>query len=164
VVNAALGNAALAPVSIVLHASGAIEAELAQYIGGSPNTSLHPGVAYRAVANAATDVFMSDLSTALADGTAVKRTVYLYNPTAAAEQVSATYFGGAGATTTVVYSVPGGGILTVNANQDTQPAIPAGPIGAEFKLPAGSSGAFIAGALGITVDGLSATEDAGVAD
>ncbi len=37
-----------------------------------------------------------------------------------------------------------------------------GAVGAEYKLAAGSSGAFVAYSVGLTTDGLSATEDVGV--
>jgi hypothetical protein len=58
------------------------------------------------------------------------------------------------------YTVPAGGILAVNVNADAGNA--QGPVGAEFKLAAGSSGSFIAYSVGTTGDSLSATEDSAV--
>jgi hypothetical protein len=160
--NSVLGAAAVSLFSVTLNATGLIEAEAAQYFNGSPNIGEHPGVAFPAQANPTTDVFLSDLSTQLADNTAVNRTAYLYNPGSAPIQVAATYFGSTGTTTQQTYTVPAGGITQVNVEQDTQTNIPPGPLGAEFKLASGSTGNFIAYAVGRTSDDLSATEDVGV--
>jgi hypothetical protein len=59
----------------------------------------------------------------------------------------------------LTYTVPAGGILTINVNQDSNIT---GAVGAEYKLAAGASGAFVAFSVGLTSDGLSATEDVGV--
>ena len=91
---------------------------------------------------------------------ALDRTVYLYNPGATAVQIAATYFGGNGATATATYSVAPGSIQQVDVVADTQSSLPPGPLGAEFKLAAGSGG-FIAYSVGHTSDNLSATEDVG---
>ena len=98
VVNPVLGAAAVTPYSAVLNATGPIEAEAAQYYGGSPNIGTHPGVAFPLQTAGSSSVVMSNLETSLLDGTALQRTVYLYNPGAAAVQVAATYYGGNGAT------------------------------------------------------------------
>jgi hypothetical protein len=58
--------------------------------------------------------------------------------------------------------VPPGGITPVDVLDDTQASIPPGPVAAEFKLVAGSSGSFIAYAVGRSSDGLSASEDVGI--
>jgi hypothetical protein len=162
IANNFLGAGAAPVFSVSLTATGPIEAESAQYFGGSPNIGRHPGVAFPAQAGAAADVFLTDLSTTLADNnSALDRTVYLYNPGGTVIQVVATYFGGNGANASSTYIVPPGGIRVVDVDQDTQASIPPGPLGAEFKLASGSSGGFIAYAVGLSEDGLSATEDVG---
>ncbi|HXT35468.1 MAG TPA: hypothetical protein VN837_07810 [Chloroflexota bacterium] len=150
---------AAGPVSILIGATGPIAAESAQYFGGSPNVGSHPGVAYPAQGAAAHTVFVPDLSTALDDSTPVTRTVYLYNPGAAPITVNAFYDGVSGSGAQITYTVLAGGIITVNVNQDA--ALPAGPIGGIFTV-AGSNGALVVSALGITADGRSATENVGV--
>jgi hypothetical protein len=161
IANNFLGTAAVDAFSAVLTASGPIEAESAQYFGGSPNIGKHAGVDFPGQPTAATDLFFSDLSTALADnGTATDRFVYLYNPGSASTQVAATYFGGNGATTTATYTVPAGGILPVDAVEATQSTIPPGALGAEFRS-ATPGGSFVAVTLGRTSDNTSATEDSG---
>ena len=92
---------------------------------------------------------------------ALSRTVYLYNPGSSTIQVLAAYFGGNGANPTATYTVPAGGIQVVDVEQATQASIPPGPLGAEFKLAAGSGGGFIAYAVGLSSDSLSATGDVG---
>lgn len=159
VANVALGPTAAGPFSISISSSLPIVAELAQYTGGSPNIGLHPGVAIPAFSGALTDGFLSELSTQQIDAAPVKRTAYIYNPGGSPIQVSATYFGATGTTAQATYNVPAGGIATVNVNQDIQSTIPAGPVGAEYKLAAGSGGSFIVAGIGQTVDGLSVTED-----
>ena len=94
VVNPVLGAAAVTPFSAVLNATGPIEAEAAQYYGGSPNVGKHPGVAFPLQAGGSGTVLMSNLETSLLDGIGLQRTVYLYNPGTAAVQVAATYYGG----------------------------------------------------------------------
>ena len=150
---------AAGPASLLIGASGPIAAESAQYFGGSPNVGSHPGVDYPAQGAAAHTVFVPDLSTALADTTPVTRTVYLYNPGAASISVLAFYEGTGGPGAQATYTVPAGGIATVNVNHDA--ALPPGPIGGIFTV-AGSNGALVASALGMTADGRSATENVGV--
>ena len=162
VANAAIGTAGAGPFVVSVSANGPIVAELAQYYGGSPNVGLHPGVIVPSYAGATTDAFISDLSTQQADGTAVQRAAYIYNPTGAIETVAVTYFGTNGTTAQANYTVPAGGISTVNVNQDVQNTLAPGAIGAEYKLAAGSTGSFIVSSIGKTVDNLSATEDFGV--
>jgi hypothetical protein len=159
--NPALGVSAINPFSVMLSATGPIEAEAAQYYGGSPNSGFHPGAAFPALPNGAADSFLSDLSTLLPDGVFVKRTVFLYNPGATPIQVAATYYSGSGASAHANYSVPASGITTVNVNQDIQPSLTPGPIGAEFTVT-GGAGRVIVYAVGQTVDNLSVTEDVGV--
>ena len=162
IANNFLGTSTVPVFSVSLTATGPIEAESAQYFGGSPNIGEHPGLAFPAQAAAAADVFLTDLSTRLPDNNAaLNRSVYLYNPGSSAIQVLATYFGSNGANPTATYTVPAGGIQVVDVEQDTQVSIPPGPLGAEFKLAAGSGGGFIAYAVGLTSDSLSATEDVG---
>ncbi|MGH2389753.1 MAG: DUF5719 family protein, partial [Chloroflexota bacterium] len=161
VVNNGIGAGAAGPVSAVLNASGPIEAEAAQYVGGSPNSGPHPGVAFAGAATPTTDAFLTNLATAQADGTPVKRTLFLFNPTSGSEQIAATYFGSGGARATAGYTVAAGSILTINVSQDTQTIGPSLALGAELRLVSGTGGGFLAAAVGVTLDGLSATEDAG---
>lgn len=163
-VNTALGSGPLGPVSAVLNASGPIDAEAAQYAGGSPNSGPHPGIAFAGSATPTTDAFLTDLATALANGTPIKRSLFLFNPTNVAEQISATYIGAGGTPATASYSVPAGGILTVDVNQDTLPLGPATALGAELRLTSGLGGGFLAASVGVTLDGLSATENLAVSN
>lgn len=156
---ASAGTSAL--FSVTLRASGPIEAEAAQYYGGSPNGGTHPGVAFPAPSGSNADLAFSDLSTQLADGTPVARTVYLYNPGAATAAVAASYFGSGGAPVQTTYAVPAGAIVAIAVNQVVGQALPPGAIGAEFRVA--GSGGLIAYASGRTADGLSATEDIGQA-
>ncbi len=162
IANNFLGAGTVPVFSVSLTATGPIEAESAQYFGGSPNIGQHPGLAFPAQAAAAADVFLTDLSTTLPDNNAaLNRNVYLYNPGSTAIQVLATYFGGNSANPSATYTVPAGGIQVIDVEQDTQVSIPPGALGAEFKLAAGSGGGFIAYAVGLSSDSLSATEDVG---
>jgi hypothetical protein len=156
--NKALGSAVVSDYSVELTASGVIAVESAQYYDGSPNLGRHPGVDYPAQSTSSGDVFLSDLSTQLVDGTAVNRLVYLYNPGTKAIQVGATYYGSNGSTAQGTYVVAAGGITTVDVVADAGAGVPPGPVGAEFKA---TSGSFVAYGIGRTADGLSATEDAG---
>jgi hypothetical protein len=159
VANKALGSAAVPVYSVNLTASGVIEVESAQYYGGSPNIGKHPGVDFPAQSSASSDVFLSDLSTRQADGTAVDRFAYIYNPASTAIQVGATYYGSNGSTALGTYSVAAGSITTVDVVADSGASVPPGPVGAEFKA---ASGSFIVFASGHTSDNLSATEDTGI--
>ena len=159
VVNLVLGTTAVTSFSAVLTATGPIEAESAQYYGGSPNVGRHPGVAFPLQAAGGGAAVLSDLETSLPDGTALQRTVYLYNPGTAAVQVAATYYGANGATAQGSYGVPAQGVTAVDVTQDAGLSLPAGALGAQFT--AGGGGTVIAYAVGITADGLSATEDVG---
>ena len=151
--NAAVGSHAVAPFSVALSATGPIEAESAQYFGGSPNSAKAPGVIIPASAIPVTDAMFTDLGATLADGTQLKRRVYLYNPDSAPILITATYFTAAGALSrTTDYAAPADGITTVDVQAD---ATSAGVLGAEFH----SSGAFIAVAIGLTGDGLCALEE-----
>ncbi|HWE61679.1 MAG TPA: hypothetical protein VHB98_08210 [Chloroflexota bacterium] len=146
--------------SATLQATGPIEAESAQYFGGSPNSGTHPGVAFPALPAAGGDQFLSDISTQLPDGTPVTRTLYLYNPGATAVMVAATYFGASGNPVRATYTVPAGGIIVVPVNQAVSGQLAAGALGAELTVAGGSG--VIASAVGVTGDGRSATEDMGV--
>lgn len=161
VVNAGIGAGAAGPVSAVLNASGPIEAEAAQYVGGSPNSGPHPGVAFAGVATPTTELFLTNLATAQASGTPVKRTLFLFNPSGSAEQIAATYLGAGGATATATYTVAAGNIVTINVSQDTQAIGPSPALGVELRQVSGTGGGFLAAAVGVTLDGLSATEDVG---
>ena len=158
IANTAL-NAAAGQFTVSLSANGPIQAEAAQYFGGSPNIGTHPGVDFPA-SPGGTDLLLSDLSTMLPDGAPITRTVYLSNPSTAAIGIVATYFGTTGATAQGSYTVPAGGMTTVDVGQAVTPSIGRGPVGAEFRLNAGS-GPFLAYAVGRTADGRSATEDYG---
>ena len=162
VANLAIGTTAAGPFVVSISSNGAIVAEAAQYFAGSPNVGLHPGVVLPGFTGATTDAFISDLSTQQADGTQIQRNAYIYNPTGTIENVAITYFGTNGATAQASYTVPAGGASTVNVNTDVQNSLPAGAIGAEVKLAAGSSGSFIVAGIGRTVDNLSYTEDFGI--
>lgn len=158
-VNPLLGTLPVRPLSVTLQATGPIEAEAAQYYGGSPNLGSHPGVAFAASPTLTADAVVPDLSTALVDGTPVNRVVYLYNPGIVALQVRATYFGRGGNPVTATYSIPAGGVTTAAVNSAVQ-GLPPGPIGGEFTLAAGSGG-FLVYSVGRTADGFAATEDVG---
>ncbi len=147
------------PTSILLNASGPIAAEAAQYFGGSPNVGSHPGVAYLAQGAAAHTVYLADVSTTLADETPITRTVYLYNPSTTPITVNAFYLGTSGSSSALTYTVPPSGITTVDVNGDA--GLPAGPLGAIFTVNT-SSGSLLASSLGLTADGRSATESAGI--
>jgi len=71
--NKSLGPAAVPAYSVDLAASGVIAVESALYYDGSPNIGRHPEVDFPAQSSASGDVFLSDLSTQLVDGTAVDR-------------------------------------------------------------------------------------------
>ena len=156
-----LDSAAVSPFSAVITATGPIMAESAQYYDGSPNQGPHPGVDFPALARGSSSLFLSDLATKLPDGASVNRLAFLYNPGSASILVTATYFGGNGATAQKSYSVPAGGATTVNVNQDVGNSIPSGPLGAEFVATNPPTGIFFIYAAGRTSDGLSATEDIG---
>jgi len=155
--NVTIGTRAAGPFSVSLSASGPIVAESAQYFGGSPNIGSTPGVAFPAYSAALLDGLLSELSTSSASGAPINRQVFLYNPNGAPLQMTATYFGANGTLRQASYSVPASGIAVVNVNQGAT-GLPAGPLGAEFKLNGGSGG-FVAYAVGKTTDGRSATED-----
>ena len=155
--NVTIGTRAAGPFSVSVSASGPIVAESAQYYGGSPNIGSTPGVAFPAYSAALLDGLLSELSTSSASGAPINRQVFLYNPNGAPLQITATYFGANGTLRQASYSVPAAGIAVVNVNQGAS-GLPAGPLGAEFKLNGGSGG-FVAYAVGKTTDGRSATED-----
>jgi hypothetical protein len=60
--------------------------------------------------------------------------------------------------------VAAGGILTVSVNQDTQSIGAANVLGAALRVVTPASGGFLAAAVGVTIDGLSVTENAGIAN
>ena len=158
-VNAALGVAPAGPVSIVLSATAPIEAELAQYYGGSPNVGSHAGVALPGATGAMSDAFLSDLSTQQIDGATVRRVLYVYNPYNTPIRVAATYIDSGGNTVPSAYAVPAGGVTTIEVSRDSQAILPAGPLGIELKVE--GTGGFLATAIGRTVDNLSYIEDIG---
>ena len=116
---------------------------------------------YRLLENCS-DVFLSNLANLLPDNTMVNNTVFIHNPGGSALQVTGTYFGGNGRTAQGTYTVPGGGIATVDPGQDASITIPPGPLGAEYTVSGGTPGTIIVYAVGRTNDNLSATEDVGV--
>ena len=159
-VDQALGPTPIGPFSVILNATAPIEAEAAQYYGGSPNVGRHPGVAFPPARISGGSLFLSDLSTLLADGSPMQRTVYLQNPGQAPVEVSATYYASNGAPVVKSYTVPAGGMATIDVNAAISTSIPPGPIGATFTpLGGGSLGAV---AIGKTLDGQSAIEDVGI--
>lgn len=149
-----------AQFSASLKASGPIEAEAAQYYGGSPNSGMHPGVAFPAVASASGDLFLSGLATLLPDSTGIGYNLYLYNPGTTAVSAEATFFGASGAPFHTTYTVSPGHIDTVPLSEAVGTLLPAGPIGAEITTI--GSGGLIAYAVGSTADGRSYTADLGV--
>jgi|GEM_PF-1279732 len=159
-VNQALGSIPIGPFGAILSAAAPIEAEAAQYYGGSPNQGEHPGVAFLPARISGSSLFFSDLSTQLADGAPMQRTVYLQNPGRVALGVNAVYYGSNGAMAVRSYSVPAGGIATIDVNAAISGALPPGPIGATFA-PLGG-GSLSAVAIGKTLDGRSAIEDVGI--
>ena len=158
--NQALGPTPVGPFSVILSASAPYEAEAAQYYGGSPNLGRHPGVAFLPARISGGSLFLSDLSTLLADGSPMQRTVYLQNPGPAAIAVSATYYGSTGALAVKSYTVPTNGVATIDVNAAISTSLPSGPIGATFT-PLGG-GSLSAVAIGKTLDGRSAIEDVGI--
>ena len=159
-VNQDLGPIPIGPYSAILSAAAPIEAEAAQYYGGSPNQGEHPGVAFLPARVSGSSLFFSDLSTQLADGAPMQRTVYLQNPGQVALGVSAVYYGSNGALTVRSYSVPAGGIATIDVNAAISGALPPGSVGVTFT-PLGG-GSLSAVAIGKTLDGHSAIEDVGI--
>jgi hypothetical protein len=87
--------------------------------------------------------------------------LFLFNPSGSAEQIAATYLGAGGATATATYTVAAGNIVTINVSQDTQAIGPSPALGVELRQVSGTGGGFLAAAVGVTLDGLSATEDVG---
>jgi hypothetical protein len=156
-----LGIHALSPCSVAIQASGAVEAEGAEYLGGSPNTGRHPGMVFPAVA-ATTTAYLPDVSTHLPSGAGVHRLVYVYGAAPRPIQLQVAYFGEAGRGPTATYTVPGGSILTIDVNSDTAHMSGRGPIGMSLAATPGSNGTFIAVTTGITADGLSALEGTAV--
>jgi hypothetical protein len=162
IANIPLGTHPVGPFSVSLTGSGPFVAEAAQYFGGSPNAGSHPGVAFPGTMLASGDVYLGDLSTSLEDGSAVTRSVYVYNPFTTDVQITIQYFGPKGVISQAVYAVPAGAITTIDVNQDTQGVQSQGLVGGEIRTVPGSAGLFIAFSVGTTIDGLSATEDVGV--
>jgi uncharacterized membrane protein len=162
IANLALGKKAIGPFSVSLHAKDApIQAEAAQYFGGSPNLGQHPGIGLPALTQGAPAMVLTDLSTRLADGAAVARTVYLYNPTTSLVSVEGVYLDGNGDLTTAGYTIAPGGITAIDINSALPASFQAGSLGAEFL--ATSSGGFLAYALGHTTGGSGAIEEVGTA-
>jgi hypothetical protein len=162
VLSTLLGTHALSPCSIAIQASGPVEAEGAQYVGGSPNTGHHPGMVFPAVAAATTTAYLPDVSTHLPSGAGVHRLVYVYGAAAQPLQLQVAYFGEAGRGPTATYTVPGGGILTIDVNNDTAHLSGRGPLAMSLAATPGSNGTFIAVTTGISTDGLSALEGTAV--
>lgn len=161
IANTVTGSRAAGPFVVSLSVSGGagIQAEAAQYYGGSPNIGRHPGIALPALTSPSVDLFLSDLSTKLLDGTAVARSVYLYNPLGAADTVAATYYSPSGAMAHATYTIPAGGLTAIDVGRETQRSIAAGSISAEFRLTGG--GSFAAYAVGRTPDNRAAYEEVG---
>ena len=158
-VNRVLGPTPRGPFSSTLSATAPIEAEAAQYYGGSPNVGRHPGVAFLPARRSGTGLFLSDLSTLLADGSPVQRIIYLHNAGQLPLDVRATYYASTGAQTATSYIVPAGGVTRVDVNAAVSGALPPGPLGATLTPLGGSLSAV---AIGRTLDGQSALEDVGV--
>jgi hypothetical protein len=157
-----LGALKVGLFSVLLHASGPVEAEAAQYYGGSPNVGAHPGVAVAAQPVGLASGYVSDLSTALEDGTVIGRTLYLFNPGASLVRLNTTFYGGAGHTTSKAYGVPARGIMAVSVGHATQSAFQPGQIGAKVTTTSGTTGAFMAIGIGTSGDGRSVTGDVAV--
>jgi hypothetical protein len=158
--NALVNSTPDAPCSVSLQASGPIEAEAAQYYGGSPNIGMHPGVAFPGMASASSDLFFSGLANRLPDDTVIGYSIYLYNPGAASVAAEATYFGASGAPFHATYPVAAGSIARVPVSNAVGTLLPTGSLGAEFTTV--GSGGLVAYAVGATTDGRSYTEDVGV--
>jgi len=151
--NAVIGSRPAGPFSLALGATGPLEAESAQYFGGSPNQGSSPGIIVPAASVPLTDAVFTDLGQTLADGTPVTRKLYLYNPGAVPAQLTVIYHGSAGVLDgSPTYMVPADGITTVDVGQDETDR---GPMGAEIR----SSEAFVALAVGMTSDGKCAIEE-----
>jgi hypothetical protein len=161
-VNNALGKKFAGVFSTYLIGTGPFVAESTQYYLGSPNQGDHPGIGYQGVQTTSNDVFVSDLSSGLADGGTERQNLYLYNPSSKSVRVLVQYFGQIGPGGHSLHSVPAGGMTTINVGMDTQAFLPVGAIGAELRVAPGSSGPFIAFSAGTSSDMLSATEDIGV--
>jgi hypothetical protein len=160
IANDALGAAPAGPFSVsVSGGAGVIQAEAAQYFGGSPNIGRHPGVALPALASPAATVYFAGLATQLPDGSAVNRTIYLYNPSTTAVQVATTFYSAGGLTASTTTTVQPGSIGTVNVNQQVPLQFGSGPIGAVLQVS--SPGSILASAIGRTADGLAAFAETG---
>ncbi|MGH2409457.1 MAG: DUF5719 family protein, partial [Chloroflexota bacterium] len=151
--NAVIGSRPAGPFSVALGATGPLEAESAQYFGGSPNQGSAPGIVVPAASIPLTDALFTDLGSTLEDGTPVTRKLYLYNPGATPAQITVTYYGTAGVLAGLpTYMVPAGGITTVDVGQDEAGR---GPMGAEIR----ASSSFVALAVGMTSDEKCAIEE-----
>ena len=158
--NAAIGAKAAGPFSVTLSAADkvGIQAEAAQYFGGSPNLGRHPGVALAALTAPIGDAYFADLSTSGSDGTALNRMVYLYNPLGSACHVAATYVGPSGATVRASYTVGANGIVAIDVGKEVRNAIQPGAVGGSFHS---DDGYFVASSVARTADGQSAIEEVG---
>lgn len=158
-VSALLGRTSSNPFSVLLRASGPVEAEEAQYFGGSPNQGSHAGVAFALTPVGITSGVLSDLATTGLDGRSMRRMLYLYNPGGEAEQVAAIFYDRSGATARASYDVPAHGITSVQVSGSAPNLLTPGPLGASLALAPTSSGSFLAWSVGLTAGGGSATED-----
>ena len=158
--NAAIGARAAGPFSVTLSAADkvSIQAEAAQYFGGSPNLGQHPGVALAALTAPVGDAYFADLSTSGADGTVLARMVYLYNPLTSPCHVAATYVGPTGATVHATYTVGANGIVPIDVGKEIRNAIQPGAVGGFFHS---DDGYFVASSIARTADGQSTIESLG---
>jgi hypothetical protein len=162
IASAGMLGSAQVTFSVVLTATGPIAAEAAQYTGGSPNTGMHPGFDTPAVPGAQALQYLPNLSTQLADQTAVNRTLTLFNPGTADTTVAVSYFGVTGTPVQTSYTVPAGGIVTASVNQAAGSALPAGPLAAVLRVLDGNAGV-VASSVGVTAGGHSVLQTTGMA-
>jgi len=157
--NQVVSNTASIYATILTSASPFV-AEKPQYYGGSPNIGTHPGVAPTGAPAGVKSAAFPDLSLSDAAGQAQQQTVFLYNPTTAPIAVTGAYYSGAGSTSQV-YTIPAGSIVTVNVNTDAA-GLPAGALGGTFTVTStGAGDSFVATNIANTADGRSYTGDQG---
>ena len=158
--NAAIGARATGPFSVTISAADkvGIQAEAAQYFGGSPNLGRHPGAALAALTAPVGDAYFADLSTGGADGAVLNRIVYLYNPLTSACHVAASYVGPTGATVRASYTVGANGIVAIDIGKEVRNVIQVGAVGGSFHS---DDGYFVASSIARTADGQSAIESVG---
>ena len=107
-----------------------------------------------------TAAYLTDLGSAPGPVGTISRRLYLQNPGSSPIEVQARYFSSSGFSAQHLYSIPAGGLATVDVGQELQ-MVPSGAVGAELRLTSGAGG-FMAVSIGRTADGRSAYEEAAI--